>query len=128
VCICLHICTHSSHVVYIFTYMHIEFTCVCVYVYTYTHRVYMYMGVYIFSYAHRVYMCMFIYLRICTQSLHVGVYIFTYMHTEFTCFLFKKSQDSVPPYLQLAARYSFLLGVTPKQTHGHTENNETYRK
>ena len=35
-CICLQICTPSSQVVYVFTYMQTEFTCVCVYINIYT--------------------------------------------------------------------------------------------
>jgi len=54
---------------YMFTYIHTEFTCVCVYI----------------TYIHTASVCMCIHLRICTRSLHVGVYIFTYRLTDITC-------------------------------------------
>ena len=43
-CICLHICTPSLQVVYVFTYMQTEFACVCVNINIYTHGNYMFEG------------------------------------------------------------------------------------
>ena len=84
-CVCLCICTQSSHVsAYILTCRHTEFD-VCVRIFTYKRTESTCVGVCGCVNARRVYMCTYIYLRIYTQSLHVRVYTFPYIHTEFTC-------------------------------------------
>jgi len=56
-CICLHICTPSLQVVYVFACMQTEFICICVYIYIYTHG---------------NYICVGIYFHICTPSTEQG--------------------------------------------------------
>jgi len=57
-CICLHICTPSLQVVYVFVCRQTEFTCVCAWIYIFTHGNYRYVDVN---------------LHICTPSLQMGV-------------------------------------------------------
>jgi len=79
VCIYVRVGTQSLHVVvYIFTYIHTEFTCICIYLRICTQS---------------LHVCVHIYLRTCAQSLRVCVYTFSYIHTEFTCLCPRISVD-----------------------------------
>ena len=88
-CICLHICTPSLQVVYVFSCRQTEFACVCVHIYIYTHGNYMCVG----AYSHickpslqmgvrRVYMYVCVYLHTCTKSTCVCAYIYIYAHVR----------------------------------------------
>jgi len=81
--------TQSLHVgVSVVAYIHTGFTCgcKCLYVFTYIHTEFTHVCcVYMNAYTLGVYKCMCVYLRVCTQSSHVCVYAFTYMDIKVVC-------------------------------------------
>jgi len=88
-CVCLHICTPSLQVVYVFTYMQTEFTCVCVYINIYIHGNYMFEGLYLhISTAslqmclRRVYMYVCMYWHTCAPHPHVCVCMYLCLCTR----------------------------------------------
>jgi len=68
---------------YVFTYIHTEFTHVCVYILTFIHTGFTCVCVYIFLYVHRVRMCVYVFTYRDTSC--VWVYTSTCIHIEFTC-------------------------------------------
>jgi len=95
----LHIGTPNPHVcVYMFTYMHTEFTCVCMYLricrpslHVYVCILHIYHGFYmcvcrcLYVYAHGVYMCMYVCTCMHAEFVCVCVYVYMFVHGVDMC-------------------------------------------
>jgi len=88
-CICLHICTLSLQVVYVFACRQTEFTCVCVHIHICTHGNYIHVGVYLYICTpsfqmgvRRVYMYLNVLKYMCAKSTCGCAYIYVYIHVR----------------------------------------------